>query len=201
LQFDALNPAGEYDRTKAEATLEVQKAVQEGLDAVIVCPTGVIGPHDYRKSEMGLLIWSWARQKMNLLVDGIFDFVDVRDIAQGHILAAERGRCGEAYILGGELISLTRLWAMAREAAGVRSQSLILPFGLATFAARFSPYYYRLTRQKAQFTEYALHTVNTTSPISHAKAARELGYQPRPLFETIRDTIHWWQGERIELSA
>ena len=70
LKFDPYNPAGEYDRTKAEATLAVQEAVNDGLDAVIVCPTGVIGPHDYRKSELGLLIWSWARRRLNLLVDG-----------------------------------------------------------------------------------------------------------------------------------
>jgi dihydroflavonol-4-reductase len=201
LKFDPYNPAGEYDRTKAEATLAVQEAVNDGLDAVIVCPTGVIGPHDYRKSELGLLIWSWARRRLNLLVDGVFDFADVRDIAKGHILAAEHGRCGETYILGGELISIARLWAIAREVAGSHSQGLILPFNLAAFAARFSPYYYRLTGQKAQFTEYALHTVNTKSPISHNKATLELGYQPRPLVETIQDTIRWWQSLSSSLTA
>jgi dihydroflavonol-4-reductase len=194
LNFDVHNTAGEYDRTKAEATLAVQEAVKEGLDAVIVCPTGVIGPHDYRGSELGLMLWAWARQRLNLLVDGIFDFVDVRDIALGHILACERGRRGEAYILGGEQVSLARLWAMVRETANCRSQGLILPFGLAEFAAKFSPAYYRLTRQKAQFTEYALKTVNMQNQISHAKASRELGYQPRPMIDSIRDTILWWKG-------
>ncbi len=201
LRFDPHNPAGEYDRTKAEATLEVQKAVQEGLDAVIVCPTGVIGPYDYRHSETGLLLWSWARQRFNLLVDGMYDFVDVRDIALGHILACERGRCGETYILGGEQVSLARLWAMARETTCCPSQSLILPFRLASFAARFTPFYYRLARQKARFTSYALETVNSNSEISHEKAARELGFQPRPLLDTVRDTIHWWQSVRQKRSA
>jgi dihydroflavonol-4-reductase len=196
LRFDPHNPAGEYDRTKAEATLEVQQAVREGMDAVIVCPTGVIGPHDYRRSEVGLLLWSWTRQRFNVLVDGVFDFVDVRDIAVGHILARERGSRGETYILGGERISLARLWAMARETASCHSQSLILPFGLASFAARFTPFYYRLTRQKARFTPYALETVNSNSHISHEKACRELGYQPRPLLTSVEDTIRWWQGNR-----
>jgi dihydroflavonol-4-reductase len=201
LRFDPKNPAGEYDCTKAEATLVVQQAIKEGLDAVIVCPTGVIGPHDYRHSEMGLLLWSWARQRFNLLVDGIFDFVDVRDIALGQILACERGRCGETYILGGERISLTRLWAMAREAACCHSQCLTLPFGLASFAAQFTPFYYRLTHQKARFTPYALETVNSNSEISHEKAHREFGYQPRPMLITVQDTILWWQSRLRKPSA
>jgi dihydroflavonol-4-reductase len=201
LRFDPHNPAGEYDRTKAEATLEVQQAVKDGLDAVIVCPTGVIGPNDYRRSEMGLLLWSWARQRFNVLVDGIFDFVDVRDIALGHILACERGRCGETYILGGERISLARLWAMVRESACCQSQSLILPFSLAFFAAQFTPFYYRLTRQKARFTPYALETVNSNSEISHEKARRELGYQPRSLLVSVQDTISWWRSRRQKRST
>ena len=200
LNFDPHNPAGEYDRTKAEATLAVQQAIQEGLDAVIVCPTGVIGPHDYRQSEMGLLLWSWARERLNFLVDGVFDFADVRDIAVGHVLACQRGRRGETYILGGERISLARLWAMAREITRCPSQSVILPFGLAFFAARFAPFYYRVTRQKARFTPYALETVNSNSEISHEKANRELGYQTRPMLVTIRDTIQWWQKQSARTS-
>lgn len=194
LRFDPHNPAGEYDRTKAEATLEVQQAGAAGLDVIIVCPTGVIGPYDYRQSEMGLLITSWARRRWHLLVDGNFDFVDVRDIAAGHILAMEHGRSGETYILGGERISLARLWALAREAAGVSSQALILPFRLAAWAAQFAPFFYRLTRTKARFTPYAVETVNSNSHISHAKASRELGYQPRALSETVRDTLAWWRS-------
>jgi dihydroflavonol-4-reductase len=201
LNFDPHNPAGEYDCTKAEATIVVQQAVEEGLDAVIICPTGVIGPHDFRQSEMGLLLWSWACQRFNLLVDGSFDFVDVRDIASGHILACERGRCGETYILGGERVSLARLWAMARETACCPSQSMILPFGLASFAARFTPFYYRLTRQKARFTPYALETIHSNSEISHEKACRELGYQPRPLLSTVRDTILWWRSMQRKQTA
>lgn len=197
LRFDPHNPAGEYDRTKAEATLAVQQAVKDGLDAVIVCPTGVIGPEDYRQSELGVLLWTWARTRVNFLVDGIFDFVDVRDIARGHILACERGRTGETYILGGERVSLARLWAMVRETAGNASQSIIVPFRLATLAARIAPFFYRLLRRKPAFTPYALETVNSNSEISHEKARRELGYTPRPLIETVRDTVRWWR-ERLQ---
>ena len=83
LPFDPESPAGEYDRTKAAASVAVLEAVRErGLDAVIVCPTGIIGPYDYRRSEMGSLISSWMSKGMHFLIDGSFDFVDVRDVAK-----------------------------------------------------------------------------------------------------------------------
>ncbi len=193
LPFDPHNPAGEYDRTKAEATLAVLDAAHRGLDAVIVCPTGIIGPHDYRGSETGLLVLAWMREKLSLLVDGIFDFVDVRDIARGHILACERGRCGETYILGGERVSLAHLWVLVRETAGIYSQTIIIPFRLAAFAARCAGLWYRLSRTRGRFTPYSLETVNSNSNICIAKARRELGYTPRPIAETIRDTVQWWR--------
>jgi dihydroflavonol-4-reductase len=193
LPFDPLNPAGEYDRTKAEATLAVQQAVQAGLDAVIVCPTGIVGPHDYRDSELGTVVRGWMRQRLALLTDGVFDWVDVRDIARGHILACEKGRCGETYILGGERVSLAHLWVLVRETAGIYSQTVIIPFRLAVLAARAAAVWYRLTRTRGRFTPYSLETVNSNSDISIAKARRELGYAPRPIAETIRDTVLWWK--------
>ncbi len=198
LPFDPQNPAGEYDRTKAEATLAVLEAVRDGLDAVIVCPTGIIGPHDYRGSETGLLILAWMREKLSLLVDGIFDFVDVRDIACGHILACEKGKTGETYILGGERVSLAHLWVLVRETAGIYSQTIIIPFRLAAFAARAAALWYRVTRTRGRFTPYSLETVNSNSHISILKARRELGYAPRPMSETIRDTVNWWREFRLQ---
>jgi dihydroflavonol-4-reductase len=193
LPFDPCCEAGEYDRTKAEATLAVLEAVCQGLDAVIVCPTGIIGPHDYRGSEMGKLITAWMGERLSLLVDGIFNWVDVRDIARGHILACERGRTGETYLLGGERVSLAHLWVLVREAAGIYSQTVIIPFRLAKAAARAAALWYRLSRTSGRFTPYSLETVNDNSDICIDKARRELGYNPRPLRETIYDTVRWWK--------
>ena len=196
LPFDPCCEAGEYDRTKAAATLEVLEAVRQGLDAVIVCPTGIIGPHDYRGSEMGQLIKGWMGERFSLLVDGIFNWVDVRDVARGHILACEKGQAGEAYILGGERVSLAQLWVLVREAAGLYSQTVIIPFRLARTAARAAALWYRLSRTRGRFTPYSLETVNDNSDISISKARRELGYNPRPISETIRDTVRWWRERR-----
>jgi dihydroflavonol-4-reductase len=197
LHFDVSNPAGEYDRTKASASLEVLKAVAErGLNAVIVCPTGVIGPYDFRRSEMGELIREWMGKKLSLMVEGFFDFVDVRDVAQGHIQACEHGRRGAAYILGGERVSLEWMCRIVREVAGIPALMLKIPLPLATMGAWFTPLYYRLANSTPRFTSYALETVRSNSHISHARAARELGYLPRSLADTLNDTVSWWHTRK-----
>ncbi len=191
LPYDPANPFGEYDRSKAEATLEVQAAVRTGLDAVIVCPTGVIGPYDFRGSMMGGVIRSAAEQKPTLYVDGAYDFVDVRDVVAGMLAAFRHGRAGESYILSGQKSSVRYVLETVREITGRRFFQLKIPFNLAKFAARFTPWYYRRARITPRFTPYSLEVLRSHCDISHAKATRELGYQPRTLYETITDTVSW----------
>ncbi len=196
--YDPDNPYGAYDRSKAEATLEVLNAVQTGLDAVVVCPTGVIGPFDFRGSMMGSLIRDAAVARPTLYVDGAYDFVDVRDVANGLISAAEKGRRGESYILSGHKISIRRLLETVREITGRDFFQMKIPLGLAKFAAMFTPMYYRLANVTPRFTPYSLEVLQSNSNISHAKATRELGYQPRSLYESIRDAAGWFLDKRID---
>jgi len=192
LGFDQNNPYGEYDRSKAAASLEVQKAALEGLDAVIVCPTGVIGPYDFRGSELGEVIRSASEARMMFYVEGAYDFVDVRDVADGMIAAHAHGRRGESYILSGQILSVRYLLETVREVTGKAFASIKIPFSLAEFAARFTPWYYQKTKAKPRFTPYSLEVLQSNSNISHAKAERELGYKSRPAIETIADTVRWF---------
>jgi len=192
IPFDVEHAISSYDSSKANASLEVLEAVQHGMDAVIVCPTGVIGPYDYRRSEMGQLILDCVEQKTMFYVDGAYDFVDVRDVAEGLILAGEKGRCGESYILSGERISVVDIIKIVQEVLGTRLFSLKIPFSLAELTAKITPLYYQLTHGKPRFTSYSLATLVSNSFISHAKALRELGYKPRPLRESLGDTVRWF---------
>jgi len=192
IPYDPDNPYGEYDSSKAAATLEVQKAARAGLEAVVACPTGVIGPYDYRGSMMGAVIRDAAFGKPTLYVDGGYDFVDVRDVADGLISAAENGRRSENYILSGQRISVRYLLETVREISGQNFFRLKIPFVLAKFAALFTPLYYRLAQATPRFTPYALEVLRSNSNISHAKAACELGYRPRSLYESISDTVKWF---------
>jgi dihydroflavonol-4-reductase len=196
LGFDKSNPYGEYDRSKAAASLEVQEAVADGMDAVIACPTGVIGPYDFRGSEMGEVIRSASEARTMFFVEGAYDFVDVRDVADGLIAAHEHGRRGESYILGGSKISVRFLLESVREVTGKAFASIKIPLPFAKFASNFTPWYYLKTRAKPRFTPYSLEVLQSNSNISHAKAARELGFHPRPIHETITDTVRWFFENR-----
>ena len=190
--FDCEHALSSYDSSKASASLDVLNAVQAGMDAVIVCPTGVIGPYDFRRSEMGQLILDCVELKPMLYVDGAYDFVDVRDVAEGLIQAGEKGRCGESYILSGERIAVLDIIKIVQEILGRRLISLKIPFSLARFTANLTPLYYRLSHAKPRFTSYSLATITSNSYISHSKAHLELGYLPRPLRDSLSDTVKWF---------
>lgn len=185
------NAAGAYDQTKAEGAQAVLEAVEEGLDAVIVCPSGVIGPHDYRGSEMGGLIKTFAESSIHFIVNGAYDFVDVRDVARGMILAAEKGRSGEIYILSGQQVSLRRLSKLTRRVTARRSLVIAIPLGLALFVSRYTQHLYRWFKKTPRFTLYSLKTVVENSSFCRTKAETELGYRARPLEESIRDFLAW----------
>ena len=192
LAFDPDNPAGPYDRTKAQASLLVQEATKRGLDARIVCPTGVVGPFDFRRSEMGELILSWMQKRVNVLVKGGFNFVDVRDVAQGEILARDNGKAGETYILGGERIELTALHKLVQKVLGRKTPPITFPLPIAMLITPIAELYYKITKTRPRFTRYSLATVDSNSDISSAKAETELGYNPRNLTQSMADTVRWW---------
>ncbi len=191
--YDPERTMDDYGRSKAQASLAVMEAAREGLNAVIVCPTGVIGPYDFRQSEMSQVINYYARHAPKLYVEGAYNFVDVRDVAAGHILACEHGKAGESYILAGERITVKRLLETVEELTGRHAPHLQVPLWLARWAASLAPLYYRLTRKKPQFTAYALQTLCSNSEISAGKAQRELGYRARSLRDSLKDTLAWFR--------
>ncbi len=81
---------------------------------MIVCPTGVIGPYDFKGSELGVLFQGWMKNKVNFLIDGEYDFVDVRDVVNGMILARDKGVPGQIYILSGELLKVSDVWKIVK---------------------------------------------------------------------------------------
>ena len=193
LPYDPFHTIGDYGRSKARASIEVIKAIDDGLDAVIVCPTAVIGPHDHKPSKVGQFVVDVSRRKPVAYVSGAYDFVDVRDVVAGHILACERGRRGESYILSGERVSVKDMIDSIAEASGVRALRIRVPYLLAQAAALFTPFYYNIRNAEPRFTRYTLHTLRSNSFISSAKARSELGYEPRPVRESVRDAVLWFR--------
>ena len=196
VEFDLTNPSGAYDRTKAIASTLVQEAAKNGLDAVIVLPTGVIGPSDFRRSEMGEMLLAWMKEKPSISTDGAYDFVDVRDVAEGHILAAASGRSGEAYLLSGTQVTVSNYRRLVQDAAGIRSHEIKIPGWFVKFIAPMAEFFYKITRTRPRITKYAIETLQSNSRITCLKAETELGYRRRPLRETVSDTVLWWRENR-----
>jgi len=191
--YDPDSVLGDYAKCKAQATLEVLKGVEQGLDAVIVCPTGVIGPYDYKISEMGQLIINFAKGDLKAYIDGAYDFADVRDVATGLILACEKGHKGESYILSGEQINVRDLLLMLEEITGMKAPSFKVPFWLARTVGKVASLYYRLTKIKPLFTAYSVDVLASNCLISSEKARRELGYSTRSTRESIVDAVSWFR--------
>lgn len=187
----------EYSKSKARGTLEVLDIAARGLDTVVICPTGVIGPYDHRPSEMGQVFIDFARGRMPAYVDGAYDFVDVRDVADGFIAAAEKGRRGETYILSGELVTVRWLMQTLAEITGTPAPRLKLPRWIASTAAAMSTGVSRLTGTRPLLNRDSLYTLGSNSYVTSKKAATELGFSARPVRESIADTVSWFREEGV----
>lgn len=189
--FDPKKVEGHYAKTKAEATALVLDLCKEGLDAVVVHPSGIIGPGDRARGHMTQMVVDFLEGRLTCGVKGAYDFVDVRDVAEGAILAAQKGRSGECYILSNRQYTVKEMLNAAAAAAGKKPLRLMLPMWLAQAVAPLAELYYKLLGQPPLFTAYSMYTLQSNSAFSHEKATRELGYSPRPLSETMKDTVIW----------
>lgn len=183
----------EYSRSKASATLEVMDVAGKGLDAVVLYPTGIIGPFDFKPSEMGQVVLDYVRGKIPARIAGGYDFVDVRDVARGHILAAEKGTAGNGYILSGEWISVDDIMAELSSVAQVSTPRVRVPLALARVVAFVSTLLGATFKTKPLLNTDALGTLMSNSLVSCEKSKRELGYAARPVRESLRDTVDWFR--------
>jgi dihydroflavonol-4-reductase len=193
--IDPDRAAAAYDRTKAEATLLVLEAARQGLDAVLLFPTAIMGPYDWRPSHTGELVRACVQRRLGAYVDGAYNFVDVRDVAAGLAAAAERGRSGQGYILAGHNVTVRELLHTLESVTGVPAPRLRLPLGLVRGVSVLIPIYYWATRQKPLFTTYSLEVISSGCTMTSEKAERELGYRVRPFTATIDDTVRWFRKQ------
>lgn len=190
---------GAYAITKAEATQAVMDAAKDGLDAVIVHPSGIVGPFDDGRNHVVQLIRQYLDGKLRGVVTGGYDFVDVRDVAKGCIAAAERGRSGECYILSNRFVTILDLIACMRAATGGKIPHCY-PLRLVKRIAPLFEWVGKITHKRPLFTRYSLFTLGANSRFSHDKATMELGYSPMDIKDSIRDTILYLKGETVDFA-
>jgi dihydroflavonol-4-reductase len=191
----ALEDRMEYSRSKALAEWAVQEAVKEGLDVVILNPTAVIGPFDYAPSLLGRALIMIHQGKIPALVHGGCDWVDVRDVVQASVAAMEKGEKGERYLLSGYWKTLGELAELIYGISGRRYKKMTCTPGLARLGLPFLKLYCRLIGSQPLYTRDSLRILQTGhKEISCDKAGRCLGFNPRPIEETLRDTFKWFKA-------
>ena len=184
--FDPHLVVGAYAKTKAEATAAVLAAAKDGLDAVVVHPSGILGVGDTEKSNhLNQVVFDAMEGKLPAGVKGGYDLVDVEDVAEGCIAAAEYGKCGECYILSGEYCTVKDLLEMVRRDAKLKKRFPILPLWMAKAVVPFFEWYAKRKKRRPLFTRYSLYTLSANALFSHQKATRDLAYHPRAISKTV----------------
>jgi dihydroflavonol-4-reductase len=188
---------GHYKRSKYLAEQAVREMVErDGLPAVIVNPSAPIGPRDLRPTPTGRVVLEAAKGRMPAYVDTGLNVVHVDDVAAGHLLAFERGRIGERYVLGGENLPLSQVLAMIARLVGRRPPSLRLAPGCLLPIAWVAEGIARVTRAgEPLITVDGLRMARKRMYFSSAKAERALGYTSRPAEDALRDSISWYRQQ------
>ncbi|PEH76672.1 epimerase [Nocardia sp. FDAARGOS_372] len=179
-----------YDRSKWAGEVALRKVIDAGLDAVLCNPTGVFGPLDHSTplSRINRTLRDAAQGRVPAMIGGGFDLVDVRDVAEGLILAGEQGRTGENYLLGGSMISMTDLCRLAAAYGGKKGPKFtISPKVVGGLIPVLEPIGKMLGTDIV--SKAALGALISAPTVDHGKATRELGYRPRPIEDTVRDLV------------
>ncbi len=195
--FDENKVEGFYAKTKAIASQIVLDATKKGLDAVIVHPSGIIGPNGLLTGNMTQLISVYLKGRFKYAVKGGYDFVDVRDVAKGVISAAVMGKKGECYVLSNRYVSIKELFELLAQISGQKRIKTYFPIWFAKMFAPFSELHCRIFKKTPLFTSYSMDTLRDNSLFTHEKADRELLYTTTPLIDTLTDTIKWINNNDI----
>ena len=193
-EVSALSPEnvfGEYAKTKAAATQAVLDAAKRGLNASVVFPSGIIGPNDEAKGSITSMLSAYLAGKLPVAVKGGYDFVDVRDVADGIVSCTEKGEKGEGYILSGHYSTIKGLIDCVKAVTGIKKRVTYFPMCVAKAVA---PLYERIAsrkKEKLYYTPYAVRVLSSNGLFSNEKARSVLNFNPRALSETLTDAVEW----------
>ncbi len=181
-----------YFQCKWAVEQEALAAVRRGVPVVVVNPTGCIGAYDVEPTTSRVIL-DVALQRLPAILDGPTNMVPTASVAAGHLLAAEQGRVGERYILGGENLSMRELFERIAAVVGQPAPARTTPPAVALAAGYVSEIIAAyVTHGRPRFPLKSIDAIRYGSHYSHAKAARELGYEPAPLDEGIRAALAWY---------
>jgi dihydroflavonol-4-reductase len=192
VSLDAMT--GAYKRSKFLAELTALEFAASGLPVVIVNPTAPVGDHDIKPTPTGKIVLDFLKGDMPAFIDTGLNLVDARDVALGQLLACERGRAGERYILGSENLTLAQILEKLAVIAGRPAPTVRLPYAVAYAAGVVTTAWARVTGKPPRAPLDAVRMARKKMFVSHAKAARELGFRPAPVEGALRRAVEWFRA-------
>jgi len=183
-----------YDQTKRDSHLLALDAARKGQHVVVICPTSVAGPQDLKPSKLGKAIIDIYKGTIPAVIKGGFNFVDVRDLVNGTISAMHKGRSGETYLLGGKYYCIKQFAELVLSAKEIKKGLPEIPVHIAYAGLPFVKLYAFLSGKRPLYDKPYIDILQDGNKmILSAKAQHELGYEVRPLEETLKDTINWFK--------
>jgi dihydroflavonol-4-reductase len=186
--------AGAYKRSKFQAEQVALEFTRHGFPVVIVNPTAPVGDHDVKPTPTGQTVLDFLDGRMPAFIDTGLNIVDARDTAEGHLLACERGRVGERYILGSENLTLAQILQLLARITGRKAPTLRLPYAVAYCAGMCSTAWAEFTGVPPRVPIEAVRMARKKMWVTHEKARRELGFQPAPAETALRRAAEWFSG-------
>jgi dihydroflavonol-4-reductase len=185
---------GPYKRSKFLAERVALEFAARGFPVVIVNPTAPVGDHDFKPTPTGKVLLDFASGKMPAFMDTGLNLVDVRDVAQGHLAACDRGKVGERYILGSENLTLQGIFCALEKITGRPAPKMRIPYGVALAAGAVSTGWAKVTGREPRAPLDGVRMARKKMWVSHEKAARELDYTPTPVRQALGRAVEWFQG-------
>jgi len=191
LQFDS--KTGHYKKSKFMAEQEALRFAKRGLPVVIVNPSAPVGSHDWKPTPTGRLILDFLNRRMPMYFDTGLNMVDVEDVAEGHLLALEKGRAGERYILGNENLSLKQILILLSEITGIPVPGIRCPYLVALAAAWGSEAITWLGgAREPRIPREGVYMARNYMYFDSQKAVRELGFRPGTVQSALRKAVMWF---------
>ncbi len=190
----ALESGFNYEKTKAIAQKWLLDRKDKGPDIIILNPTALIGPYDFKPSLTGEFIINVLKRRLPAIVKGGYNWVDVRDVVDAAVKALQNGKKGESYILSGEWVSLSEIIDKIENITNEKYKIITVPLWLAKAGIPFLKVWSVLNKTTPLYTPESLKILNTgRKSISHEKASKDLGFMPAPFDKTLSDTIRWFK--------
>lgn len=183
---------GYYAYSKILAEKEIRKRTNEGLNSIILNPSGIIGPNDFEPSRMGRFFIDIFYKRYPTIITGGFHYVDARDVGITIINSFSKGRVGESYILSENFYSIKEIYKICHQITGLSIPKIELPLALAYLGIPFDKLKTKLLKKEALVTSESLCALKAMTELDNTKAIHELGFKPRKIEETLKDIYIWF---------